>query len=37
MSLVRRGLPLLLVLIVAACLIVARKTPHGDPVEPAAA
>jgi S-adenosylmethionine uptake transporter len=24
-------------LIVAACLIVARKTPHGDPVEPAAA
>lgn len=25
------------VLIVAACLIVARKTPHGDPVEPAAA
>jgi drug/metabolite transporter (DMT)-like permease len=25
------------VLIVVACLIVARKTPHGDPVEPAAA
>ncbi|OHD05687.1 DMT family transporter [Sphingopyxis sp. RIFCSPHIGHO2_12_FULL_65_19] len=25
------------VLIVAACLIVARKAPHGDPVEPAAA
>jgi len=25
------------VLIVLACLIVARKTPHGDPVEPAAA
>ncbi|KTE22404.1 permease [Sphingopyxis sp. H050] len=25
------------VLIVAACLIVARNTPHGDPVEPAAA
>jgi S-adenosylmethionine uptake transporter len=24
-------------LIVAACLIVARKTPHGDPIEPAAA
>ncbi len=24
-------------LIVVACLIVARKTPHGDPVEPAAA
>ena len=25
------------VLIVAACLIVARKAPHGDPIEPAAA
>ena len=25
------------VLIVAACLIVARKAPHGDPVDPAAA
>ena len=24
-------------LIVAACLIVARKAPHGDPVDPAAA
>ena len=25
------------ILIVAACLIVARKAPHGDPIEPAAA